>query len=119
MGRKRTVRPHQDEHREELMRPSRFLGYDRDSLGMYALSKEMWEVAESQFRRAVYLNPYEPAFKQHLAWCLNKQGCCHEAKEWIEKALEQRPDDKDSAFILGKIAERIQAMPPEDPHEGA
>lgn len=105
--RRRTVSPQGDERREERMRPSRFLGYDRDSLGMYALSREMFGVAESQFKRAIYLNPYEPNFKQHLAWCLYKQGYCDEAKEWIEKALAQRPDDSDSGFILSKIEERI------------
>jgi tetratricopeptide (TPR) repeat protein len=104
--RKKTVSPYQDEQREELMRPSRFLGYDRDSLGMYAMTKEMFGVAESQFRRSVYLNPYEPGFKQHLAWCLYKQGALEEAGEWIEKALAQRPDD-DSRVILSKIHERM------------
>ncbi len=89
------------------MRPSRFLGYDRDSLGMYAMTKEMFGVAESQFRRSVYLNPYEPRFKQHLAWCLYKQGAFEEAREWIEKTLAQRPDDNDSRVILSKIHERM------------
>jgi hypothetical protein len=93
--------------REELMRPSRFLGYDRDSLGMYAMTKEIFGVAESQFRRSVYLNPYEPRFKQHLAWCLHKEGTFEEAGEWIEKTLAQRPDDNDSRVILSKIHERM------------
>ena len=106
--RRRTVSPQGDERREERMRPSRFLGYDRDSLGMYALSREMFGVAESQFKRAVYLNPYEHKFKEHLAWCLYKQGNYDEAKEWIEKALAQRPDNIDSGFILGKIEERME-----------
>jgi tetratricopeptide (TPR) repeat protein len=110
MMRRRTVKPQQDERREESMRPSRFLGYDRDSLGMYALGKEMFEVAESQFHRAAYLNPYEPAFKQHLAWCLYKRGRYTEAKEWIEKAIQQQPDDADSKHILSKVVERMSSM---------
>ena len=107
MGRKRTVSPRWDEHKEERMRPSRFLGYNRDSLGMYALSKEMFGVAESQFSRAIYLNPYEPMFKQHLAWCLYKQGKYVEAKGWIEKGLTQDPEDRDSRYILSKIEQRM------------
>ena len=106
--RNKTVSPDRDERREEQMRPSRFLGYDRDSLGMYSLSREMLAVAESQFHRAVYLNPYEPAFKQHLAWCLYKQGKYPEAKQWIEKALRQKPDDEDSRHILGKVEEKMR-----------
>ncbi|MGA2380579.1 MAG: tetratricopeptide repeat protein, partial [Spirochaetia bacterium] len=98
--------------------PNRFLGYDMDSLGMYALSKEMFEVADSQFRRAAYLNPYMPGFKQHLAWCLYKQGKLTEAKEWIVEALGQKPGDPDNRHILRKIEEKLEkepTMPPEFP----
>jgi len=112
MGRKRTVTPQRDERREDRMRPSRFLGYDRDALGAYALSREMFGVAESQFHRAVYLNPYEPRFKQHLAWCLHKQGKDAEAWEWIEKALAQNCDDPDSRYIEARIRERMGGQPP-------
>lgn len=93
------------------MRPSRFLGYDRDSLGVYALSREMFDVAEAQFRRAAYLNPYEPRFKRHLAWCLHRMGRDAEAWPWIAAALELRPDDKDSGHIAGVIRERIGGTP--------
>ncbi len=105
---RRIVDPNRDEHREELLRPSRFLGYDRDSLGRYALSKQMFEVAESQFTRAVYLNPYEPMFKQHLAWSLYKQGKYVEARRWIEEALAHKPEDEDCRYIAGKIGERMK-----------
>lgn len=93
------------------MRPSRFLGYDRDSLGTYALSREMFGVAESQFRRAVYLNPYEPRFKQHLAWSLHKQGRDAEALAGIERALEQDSHDPDSRHIESKVRERMGGQP--------
>jgi len=86
-------------------------GYDRDSLGRYALSREIFRVAESQFRRAAYLNPYEPMFKQHLAWCLYKQGKHSEAEDWIRKAIDQKPEDRDSGFILSKIEEHRGIRP--------
>ncbi|MGO9412199.1 MAG: tetratricopeptide repeat protein [Spirochaetia bacterium] len=107
MRRKIVISPRQDEVKEEQMRPSRFLGYDRDSLGMYALGREMFEVAESQFRRAAYLNPFEARFKQHLAWCLYKQENYPEAKRCIIEALRQDPHDKDSSHILLKIEEKM------------
>jgi Tfp pilus assembly protein PilF len=107
MTRKITVSPNQDELREEGMRPSRFLGYDRDSLGMYALQREMFEVAESQFRRAAYLNPYEPRFKQHLAWALYKQGKFADAKRSIVEAIGEDSNDKDSRQVLLKIEEKM------------
>jgi len=88
------------------MRPSRFLGYDRDSLGMYALQREMFDVAESQFRRAMYLNPYEPMFLQHLAWCLYKMGKYDEARRCIVEVIERKPNDMDSRHILARIQEK-------------
>ena len=96
-----------DEQREERMRPSLFLGYDRDRLGLYALQKEMFEVAESQFKRAAYLNPYQPRFSQHLAWALYKQFKYTEAKTAILEALAKKPEDKDNRYILSKIEEKL------------
>jgi len=74
-----------NERREELLRPSRYLGYDRDELGMYLLSREAYKIAETQFRRAIWLNPYEYRFVCHLAWCLYRQGKYDEAKTCIDE----------------------------------
>lgn len=89
---------------EERLRPSRFLGFDRDRIGVFLLSKEMYDVAEVQFRRAAYLNPYEPAFSQHLAWALFKEGKLEEARKAIEESLRQNPNDKDSHYIQNRIS---------------
>ena len=82
------------ERREEALRPEAHLGYDRDHLAMYLMEREAYPIAESQFRRAIWLNPFEPRFKAHLAWCLYKQGKHAAAREWIRKALEQTPDNQ-------------------------
>ena len=74
--------------REEHMRPWPTLGYDWDSLAMHLLAREVFEVAEAQLRRAVWLNPYEPGFKVHLAWCLFRQKRYSEARTWIEQVPE-------------------------------
>jgi tetratricopeptide (TPR) repeat protein len=94
-----------NDRREELLRPSRYLGYDRDELGMHLLSRGAYEIAESQFRRAVWLNPFEYRFVCHLAWCLYKQGRYKEAKKYIEGV-----DDKyaDSSEEIRMIIERIR-----------
>jgi len=70
-----------EERRENALRPCPYLGYDRDELGMYLLSRGAFEIAESLFRRAVWLNPYEYRFVMHLAWCLYKQRHYKEAKQ--------------------------------------
>lgn len=110
------ARKHQDspqlsEAMEDRLRPNRFLGYDRDRLGVALLRREMYEAAASQFRRAVYLNPFESAFRQHLAWCLHRMGRDAEAMAMIEQALGMKPDDQDSlaarAIILSALEKRI------------
>jgi len=82
---KSKLKKDRNERREELLRPSRYLGYDRDKLGMYLLSREAYKIAETQFRRAIWLNPYEYRFVCHLVWCLYKQGKYDEAKTCIDE----------------------------------
>jgi tetratricopeptide (TPR) repeat protein len=109
--------PRLTEELEERLRPNRYLGYDRDSLGVALLRREMFTAAESQFRRAVYLNPYEAAFRQHLAWCLHRMGQDAEALTTIEESLRLRPDDPDALTAQDKILESIEKS--ERPGEGA
>jgi tetratricopeptide (TPR) repeat protein len=100
--------PRLSEELEERLRPNRYLGYDRDSLGVALLRREMFTAAESQFRRAVYLNPYEPAFRQHLAWCLHRMGQDAEAIAIIEESLRLKPNDPDALMAREKILESIE-----------
>ena len=101
--------PKLSEELEERLRPNRYLGYDRDHLGVALLRREIFEAAESQFRRAVYLNPYEAAFKQHLAWCLHRMNRNEEALPLIEEAIREKPEDPDAPVALEKIREAIRA----------
>jgi len=98
-----TRSPRLSEELEERLRPSRYLGYDRDHLGVALLRREMFEAALSQFRRAVYLNPYEAAFKQHLAWCLYRMESYADALAAIDEALRQKPGDPDAAVVRERI----------------
>ena len=97
-----------EERKEEALRPSPYIGYNRDKLAVYLLSRKAYRIAESQFRRAIYLNPFEPVFKQHLAACLYQDGRYTEAKEWILKALKQKPDDTESRKILELIEQELR-----------
>lgn len=99
--------PKLSEELEERLRPSRYLGYDRDHLGVALLRREMFDAAESQFRRAVYLNPFEAAFKQHLAWCLHRLDRNEEALQFIEEALKLNPEDIDAPVARAKILEAL------------
>ena len=105
-GDEREVRsPRLSEELEDRLGPSKYLGYDRDHLGVALLRREMFEAAESQFRRAAMLNPYEAAFKQHLAWCLHRMGRQEEALGIIEAAISQKPDDPDALLVRERILE--------------
>jgi tetratricopeptide (TPR) repeat protein len=104
-NRTKSMSPRLSEELEERLHPGRFLGYDRDHIGIALLQREMFVLAVSQFRRAVYLNPYEADFKQHLAWGLFKLGRYSEALETITAALQQKPDDRGALTVRKKILE--------------
>jgi len=100
---KRIHSPELSEALEDRLRPSRFLGYDRDHLGIALLRREMFEAAESQFRRACYLNPYNAAFLHHLAWCLYKMDRLEEAAAYVEKSIQMDPGDGDAYIVRERI----------------
>ncbi len=104
---KKVQSPQLTEEMEERLHPNRYLGYNRDRLGVALLRREMFEAAASQFKRAVYLNPFEASFKQHLAWTLYRLANYTEALETINEALRQKPDDPDTHIVREKI---ISAM---------
>ena len=74
---------------EDFLRPKHYLGYDYDRIAIYLLNRRAYTVAEGPLKRAVWLNPYEPIFKLHLAICLYKQNRYIEAKKMVEEASQQ------------------------------
>ena len=106
--RKKDSRP-KEVRREDALRPSPYLGYDRHSIAMHCMSRGAFEIAESQLRRIVWVNPYEPQFKRDLAWCLYRQKRYAEAREWAENALQQKPDDDALRKMLDLIVRHLDA----------
>ena len=106
-----------EERRENVLRPCRYLGYDRDSLAVYLLSRGAYEIAELQFRRAIWLNPFEAAFKAHLAWCLYRQERYAEAHECAAQALMQK-DEPAVREILELAARRLTVPEGSQEQEG-
>ena len=97
-----------EERREEALRPCATLGYDRDSLALHFIEKEMFALAETQLRRAVWLNPFEAEFKVHLAWCLYRRDKFSEAREWAQKALDQK-DEPNTRDLLDLIERNLDS----------
>lgn len=97
-----------DELIEEMFRPDPELGYNRDGLGIHLLQCGAYRIAESQFRRAIWLNPFEARFKAHLAWCLYKDGRPDEAGKWVTTALEQDPRSEEINLVAKKVRETLE-----------
>lgn len=74
-----------DRAREELLRPCPYLGYDHDRIGVHCLAKDALTIAERFFRRAIWLNPYEPRFVLHLAHALFRLKRYEEALETLDE----------------------------------
>ena len=111
-GRKKDRKRDGEELREEALRPSLYLGYDRVRLAAYLMGRGAHNMAEPQLRRAVWLNPFEPGFKRLLAWCLYKQSRYAEAKDWVTQAVEQKPGDPDTLRVLKLVNIRISGEAP-------
>jgi Flp pilus assembly protein TadD len=79
-------------------------------LARHLMACGAFRIAESQFRRAVWLNPFEARFKQHLALCLHAEKQYAEARDWITKSLEQEPDNAESRRILKMIEEGLRRI---------
>lgn len=86
-----------DRAREELLRPCPYLGYDHDRIGVHCLARGALEIAEKSFRRAIWLNPYEPQFVLHLAQTLFQKKRYKESLETLDELESQWP-----AFKKGK-----------------
>jgi len=78
--------------REELLRPCPYIGFDHDRIGAHCLSREAYGIAEQSFRRAIWLNPYEPGFHLHLAYALFRQKRHEEALGALDELREKWPD---------------------------
>jgi len=107
MGKRKALKKSREEIREEALRPCPYLGYDHDQLGAYLMERAAFRIAEAEFRRAVWLNPFEASFKAHLGGSLYCQGHNDEAKDWIAKALTQRPGDKEAVRLRAKIEKEL------------
>jgi Flp pilus assembly protein TadD len=109
MNSHRVFTPEENARREELLRPSKFLGYNHNTLGLYLIERGAFSIAESELRRAIWLNPYEPAFMANLAWCLYRQGRRDEARQYLDQAIQQDP--KTSQVL--QIAELMAVQKPQ------
>jgi predicted Zn-dependent protease len=92
--------------REEALRPCSILGYDHDSVAAHLMSRESYRIAESMLRRAVWLNPFEPIFKEHLACCLIERKKFSEAQKFAQTLLKQNPGNRTAREILSLCGAR-------------
>ncbi len=82
-GRRSSAGGEDERRREEILRPSPYLGYDHVRLALHLIEREAYEAAEAELRRAIWLNPYDPAFKLHLAFCFYREKKFEEARDTL------------------------------------
>jgi Flp pilus assembly protein TadD len=99
-GNKFTGKAGFQERREDAMRPNCYLGYDHEALGIYFLEREALKLAEAEFRRAVWLNPFEHRFRIHLAAVLLRTGRKDEARRELDAARTTAEGAMDADNLL-------------------
>jgi hypothetical protein len=92
-----------DRAREELLRPCPYLGYDHDRIGTHCLAREAFGVAERSFRRAIWLNPYEPRFVLHLAHALLRRRRYEESLAALDELGEGWPGFREGEALRETI----------------
>jgi Tfp pilus assembly protein PilF len=76
---------------------------------MHLFERGAFGIAEAEWRRAVWLNPFEAIFKANLAWCLFKQHKVAEAQQWAKEVVEHDPDNED---MNGRLAPILRSSLP-------
>lgn len=80
------------EIRDEVLRPSSSLGYAEERIGRHLLGEcDAPAQAELFFRRAAWLNPFEPFFQLHIAQALYEQDRFAEAMELLQRISKSWP----------------------------
>jgi thioredoxin-like negative regulator of GroEL len=80
---------------------------------MHLVERGAYKIAETQLRRAIWLNPFEARFKTHLAWCLYKQGRHADALVCLEEVPE-RQMDANMRTIVRVIREGVSKESPRE-----
>lgn len=76
---------------------------DREAPAGSLLASGSCALAEAQYRRMVWLNPFEPRFRARLAWCLHLEGRNEESRSCLEEALQSHPGDPVLQDLLARI----------------
>ena len=63
-----------------------------NTLGWIHYKRKSYDLALSQFERAVTVQPEMPSFRYYLALALRAKGRMNDAKEELQKCLEQNID---------------------------
>jgi len=71
---------------------------------------EAYAQAELFFRRAIWLNPYEPHFRVHLAHSLIEQENCAEAAQILRSVLSDAPEFPPALTLLQSCERRLQSV---------
>lgn len=99
--------------RNQVLRPSPYLGFAEADVGVHLMRCGAYALAERFFREAIWLNPYTPAFKVHLASSLYEQRRLPEAIAVLTEVLRDFPGDAAAHRLLQMSRRRLGGSPPE------
>jgi arylsulfatase A-like enzyme/Flp pilus assembly protein TadD len=98
---------HDDDRAEAIL--LQIQGQDRNIyvipflLGEAALRHQQWEQAADQLQRCLKLNPNFDSAMTGLARALSKSGHVEEAKNWLQKALQNNPENYRAWYESGLL----------------
>jgi cytochrome c-type biogenesis protein CcmH/NrfG len=94
--------------RNEVLRPSPYLGFAETSVGVHLMECGAYAIAEGLFRQAVWLNPYNPKFRIHLAASLYEQRRFREAIDLLTGVLQDSRADAAAQRLLQMCERRLE-----------
>lgn len=100
--------------RNDVLRPSPYLGYAQASVGAHMMACGAHAIAEQFFRQAIWLSPFNPRFNVLLAASLYEQQRFGEAIDLLAAVLQDSPNDVAAQRLL-KLCERKLQAPPRGP----
>lgn len=93
--------------REKAIGPNPWGGYNHNSLGREFFQVGYWEMAVSEFEKAVEINPWQALFKVNLARAYLSAGDAKKAQRAVDAALRQEPNSVAGMFAAGLIHEKL------------
>jgi tetratricopeptide (TPR) repeat protein len=97
--------PAAEAERERVLGPKPWAGFNHNNIACRFLAMDSLELAISEFREAVRLNPWKAIFKVNLARAYIRAGELKKAGALLAEAAEREPSLPEGFFAAGMLLE--------------